>query len=91
MRDGVAALEVAQRLTGRYPEAAVGHVLSGTALLLLGRRAEARTAFEHSLAQRWEEDAGTQREAVVQLLASKRLAPPGKGGRRSRRPPAPRQ
>ena len=87
MRNGVAALEVAQKITGRYPEAAVGHVLSGTALLLLGRRSEARAAFAHSLDQRWEEDAGPQRAAVAQLLASKRLAPP-KAGKRSRRQPA---
>lgn len=87
MRNGVAALEVAQQLTGRYPEAAVGHVLSGTALLLLGRKSEARAAFAHSLDQRWEDDAGPQREAVAQLLASKRLAP-AKGGRHSRHQPA---
>lgn len=94
MRDGVKALEVAQKVTGRYPEAAVGHVMTGTALLLLGRKAEARAAFVQSLTMRWEEDAGAQRDAVVQLLASKRLAPPvgtGKRMRRSARSPAPRQ
>jgi tetratricopeptide (TPR) repeat protein len=87
MRNGVAALEVAQKLTGRYPEAAVGHVLSGTALLLLGRKSEARAAFAHSLDRRWEEDAGPQRAAVAQLLASKRMAPP-RGSKRTRHQPA---
>ncbi len=91
MRDGVGALEVAQQITGRYPEAAVGHVLSGTALLLLGRVREARAAFKHSLEMRWEEDAGPQRAAVESLLASRRLAPPGKGGKRSKRRAGPRQ
>ena len=90
IRDGVRALEVAQRITGRYPDAAVGHVLSGTSLLLLRRVREARAAFEHSLEVRWEEDAGPQRAAVEQLLASRRLALP-KSGKRSRRAPAPRQ
>lgn len=90
-RDGVRALEVAQRITGRYPEAAVGHVLSGTALLLLRRVADARAAFERSLTLRWEQDAGAQREAVVQLLASRRLALPAKSEKRSKRRPAPRQ
>ena len=52
-----------------------------------GALREARAAFAHSLQQRWEEDAGPQREAVAQLLASKRLATP-KAGKRSRRPPA---
>ena len=91
MRNGVAALDVAQRITGRYPEAAVGHVLSGTALLLLERRREARASFEHSLTLRWEDDAGPQRKAVEQLLASKRLASPARGGKRAKRQPTPRR
>ena len=34
-RDGVRALEIAQRITGLYPEAAVGHTLAGAALIVL--------------------------------------------------------
>ena len=89
-RDGKLALEVAQRITGRYPEAAVGHVLSGTALLLLNRVTEARAAFERSLTLRWEEDAGAQRAAVEQLLASRRLNPPARSAKRASRRSAPR-
>ena len=67
-RDGVRALEVAQRLTGLYPEAAVGHTLAGAALLLQRRTGEARVAFEQSLVSRWESDALAQRESVVALV-----------------------
>jgi predicted Zn-dependent protease len=87
MRNGVAALEVAQKLTGRYPEACVGHVLSGTALLLLGRRSEARARSRTRSKQRWEEDSRATAGGRGAMLASKRMAPP-KGGKRSRRQPA---
>jgi len=75
-REGARALEVAQRIVGLYPEAALGHVLSGSSLILLERRAEARTAFQRALESRWEPDATAQREAVERLLASDALAPP---------------
>lgn len=67
-RDGVRALVVAQRLSGLYPEAALGHTLAGTALLLLERPGEARAAFQQALAARWESDAATQRSAVEALV-----------------------
>jgi Flp pilus assembly protein TadD len=67
-RDGVRALLIAQRLTGLYPEAALGHTLAGTALLLLERPGEARAAFQQALAARWEQDAASQRTAVEALV-----------------------
>lgn len=69
-RDGVGALEVAQRLIGIYPEAAAGHTLAGAALMLLHRPAEAVAALERARAARWEDDAGSQRAAVERLLES---------------------
>jgi hypothetical protein len=49
-------------------EAALGHSLSGAALLLLGRVDEARAALLRARAARWEEDAGEQRAALERLL-----------------------
>ena len=72
-RDGPHALAVAQKLVALYPEAALGHTLSGAALLLLGRTDAARAALLHAMAARWEEDAGPQRAAAERLLQS--LAP----------------
>ncbi len=69
-RDGVRALEIARRLTALYPEAAVGHALSGAALLLLDRPDEARAELARALAARWEEDAGEQHGAAERLLES---------------------
>jgi hypothetical protein len=69
-RDGVRALEIAQRITGLYPEAAVGHTLSGAALLLLHRPDEARAELLRARSARWEEDAGQQRAAVERLIES---------------------
>lgn len=69
-RDGARALEVAQRLTGIYPEAAVGHTLAGAALMLLHRPGAARDELLAARDARWEEDAGQQREAVERLLES---------------------
>jgi O-antigen ligase len=69
-RDGVRALEIAQRITGLYPEAAVGHTLTGAALLLLHRPDEARAELLRARAARWEEDAGQQRAAVERLIES---------------------
>ena len=51
-------------------EAAVGHTLSGAALLLLHRPAEARAELLRARASRWEEDAGQQRAAVERLIES---------------------
>ena len=67
-RDGVRALEVAQRLIGIYPEAAAGHTLAGAALMLLRRPAEAVAALERARGARWEDDAASQRAAVDRLL-----------------------
>jgi predicted Zn-dependent protease len=69
-RDGVRALEIGQRITGLYPEAAVGHTLSGAALILLHRPEAARAELLRARAARWEEDAGPQRAAVERLLES---------------------
>jgi O-antigen ligase len=69
-RDGVRALEIAQRITGLYPEAAVGHTLCGAALLLLHRPDEARAELLRARAAHWEEDAGQQRAAVERLIES---------------------
>lgn len=69
-RDGVRALEIAQRITGLYPEAAAGHTLAGAALILLDRPGEARAQLLTAREARWEEDAGQQRAAVERLLAS---------------------
>lgn len=69
-RDGVQALEVAQRLTGLYPEAAAGHTLAGAALLMLKRPGEAMTALRLARDARWEQDAAPQRAAVDRLLES---------------------
>lgn len=95
-RDGVRALEVAQRITGLYPEAAVGHMLSGAALLLLGRAAEARAELLTARTARWEDDAGPQRAAVERLLTS--VGQPqaiakgaSQGARGQRRQPPPRR
>jgi hypothetical protein len=52
-----------------YPEAALGHSLSGAALLLLGRTDEARAELLRARSARWEEDAGEQRAALERLLA----------------------
>ena len=73
-RDGVRALAIAQRITALYPEAAVGHTLSGAALILLHRTSEARAELLRARAARWEEDAGPQRAAVERLLES--IGPP---------------
>jgi O-antigen ligase len=88
-RNGTRALEVAQRIVDLYPEAALGHVLSGSSLILLGRRDDARAAFGRALEARWEPDAGPQRRAVEELLASGALAPvpPRRPGRRRRSGP----
>jgi O-antigen ligase len=67
-RDGVRAHELAERLTGLYPGAAVGHTLAGAALLLLERRTEARAELRQAQAARWEPDAGAQRAAVDRLV-----------------------
>ena len=67
-RDGERARVSAQRLATLYPDAALGHSLSGAALLLLGRDIEARAALRRALAARWEEDGGEQRAAVERLL-----------------------
>ena len=75
-RDGVRALEIAQRITGLYPEAAVGHTLAGAALILLDRTGEARAQLLTAREARWEEDAGQQRAAVERLLASVGPVPP---------------
>jgi MarR-like DNA-binding transcriptional regulator SgrR of sgrS sRNA len=88
-RDGVRALVVAQRLSGLYPEAALGHTLAGTAFLLQERPAEARGAFQQALAARWEPDAATQRtavEALVKRLPAGVPATPAAQSRRTRRP-----
>ena len=69
-RDGVHAYEVAQRLTGLYPEAAAGHALTGAALMLLRRPDEALTALRLARGARWEQDAAPQRAAVDRLLDS---------------------
>lgn len=84
-RAGARAHELAQRLTALYPEAAVGHTLSGAALLLLGRRTEAREELLLARGARWEEDAGAQREAVERLIAgleTKRVKKGAAGGAR---------
>ena len=67
-RDGRRALEIAQRITGLYPEAAVGHTLAGAALILLQRPDEARAELLRARTARWEEDAGEQRAAVERML-----------------------
>jgi hypothetical protein len=67
-RDGEHALASARRLAALYPEAAMGHSLSGAALLLLGRTGEARAALQQARDARWEEDAGEQRAALERLL-----------------------
>ena len=68
-RDGEHALASARRLATLYPEAALGHSLSGAALLLLGRTDEARAELLRARSARWEEDAGEQRAALERLLA----------------------
>jgi tetratricopeptide (TPR) repeat protein len=78
-RDGARALDAAQRLARMYPEAAVGHALSGAALLLLGRTDEARESLLRARAARWEEDAGAQRAELERLLAQLGPAPAGSG------------
>lgn len=75
-RDGVRAYELSQRLIALYPEAAVGHTLSGAALLLLGKTSEAREELQRAKGTRWEEDAGEQRAAVDRLLAGIGPEPP---------------
>jgi Flp pilus assembly protein TadD len=67
-RDGPRALAAAQRLAALYPDAALGHSLTGAALLLLGRDGEARDALKRAETARWEEDAGEQRAALERLL-----------------------
>jgi hypothetical protein len=69
-RDGVRALEIAQRISGLYPEAAVGHTLCGAALMLLRRPDEARAELLRARSSRWEEDAGQQRAAVERLIGA---------------------
>ncbi|HXS83219.1 MAG TPA: hypothetical protein VN896_10925, partial [Methylomirabilota bacterium] len=78
-RDGERALASARRLAGLYPEAALGHSLSGAALLLLGRPDEARAELLRARGARWEEDAGEQRaalERLLQQLEASSAAPP---------------
>jgi len=87
-RDGVRALEIAQRLTGLYPEAAAGHTLEGAAYMLLRRPEEAVAALRRARDARWEQDAGPQREAVERLLDSAspvRSSPREPASRRGRR------
>ena len=81
-RDGARAQELAQRLVALYPGAAVGHALSGAALLLLGRPDEARAELVRAQGARWEEDAGAQRAEVDRLVAE--LGRQGAGGRPGR-------
>lgn len=83
-RDGVRALIAAQRVIGLYPEAAVGHTLAGAALLLQGRANEARLAFEHALAARWEDDAASQRESVEALARRLPASTPANAAARPR-------
>ena len=68
-RDGEHALASARMLAELYPEAALGHSLSGAALLLLDRTDEARAELLRARGARWEEDAGEQRAALERLLA----------------------
>jgi len=78
-RDGEHALASAQRLAQLYPEAALGHSLTGAALLLLGRVEDARTELLRARGARWEEDAGEQRaalERLLQQLEASSAAPP---------------
>jgi len=74
-RDGEHALASAKRLAQLYPEAALGHSLTGAALLLLGRVEDARTELLRARGARWEEDAGPQRAALERLL--QQLEPAG--------------
>jgi len=74
-RDGERALASARRLAALYPEAALGHSLSGAALLLLGRADEARAELISARTARWEEDAGAQRAELERLLEA--LGPAG--------------
>jgi tetratricopeptide (TPR) repeat protein len=74
-RDGEHALASARMLATLYPEAALGHSLSGAALLLLGRTDEARAELLRARSARWEEDAGEQRAALERLLIQ--LGPAG--------------
>ena len=67
-RDGEEALASARMLATLYPEAALGHSLSGAALLLLGRTDEARAELLRARGARWEEDAGEQRAALERVL-----------------------
>jgi len=67
-RDGEHALASARMLATLYPEAALGHSLSGGALLLLGRTDEAREELLLARGARWEEDAGEQRAALERVL-----------------------
>ena len=67
-RDGEHALASARMLATLYPEAALGHSLSGAALLLLGRTDEARAELLRARGARWEEDAGEQRAALERVL-----------------------
>jgi len=55
-------------LAALYPDAALGHSLSGGALLLLGRTGEARAELLRARDARWEEDAGEQRTALERVL-----------------------
>ena len=74
-RDGERALASARALATLYPDAALGHSLSGAALLLLGRADEARAELLRARTARWEEDAGEQRAALERLLIQ--LGPAG--------------
>jgi O-antigen ligase len=67
-RDGERALASARTIAALYPDAAIGHSLSGAALLLLGRSDEARAELLRARGAHWEEDAGEQRAALERLL-----------------------
>ena len=84
-RDGARAYELAQRLTGLYPGAAVGHTLAGAALLLLERRAEARAELQLAQQARWEPDASAQRAALDRLVAELAREPVSPRTRRTTR------
>lgn len=91
-RSGARAFEISQQIVGLYPGAAVGHTLSGAALMLLRRPGEARVELLRARDARWEEDAGAQRAAVERLLETVGVprATARDAGRRPPRSPAPR-
>lgn len=64
------ALAVARRISGFYPDAAVGHALEGAALIDLGRADDARAALRRAVTARWEAGLDSQRPAVVATLAA---------------------